>query len=257
MSAQFQAIAHHFSKASDSYLGAARLQQQVGYAALKLLPESRSGELLDLGCGPAWLHPELITRCHSLLAVDISAGMLTKARQQGLATRYLQADAAALPLSANCVDRVFSNLMLQWCSQPEQVSRELARVSRPGASLVITTLLDGTLCEFKQAFQQLDDQPHINDFLSASLLLEKMRSASPEIDWQLHTQTYPLTYPDVLALARELKSLGANYVVGKPSRGLTGKLYWQRLNAAYPVHTPDEQLVASYEVGFLIGSKRT
>lgn len=256
MSAQFQAIANHFSKASDSYVKAARLQQKAGYAALKLLPENRSGVLLDLGCGPAWLHPELVTRCHSLLAVDISEGMLTKARQLGLAAQYVQADAAALPLGANCVDRVFSNLMLQWCSQPEQVSRELARVTRPGASLVITTLLDGTLREFKQAFQQLDAQPHINDFLSASALLEKMRSASPEIDWQLHRQTYPLTYPDVLALARELKSLGANYVVGKPSRGLTGKAYWQRLNAAYPLRVTGKQLVASYEVGCLIGNKR-
>ncbi|MDP4537422.1 methyltransferase domain-containing protein [Alkalimonas collagenimarina] len=256
MSAQFQAVADHFSKASDSYFAAARLQQQTGYAALELLPDYLAGQLLDLGCGPGWLHPELTIRCQSLLAVDLSQGMLDKAKQQQLAAHYIRADAAELPLADASVDGVFSNLMLQWCPQPDQVSRELARVCKPGASLVLTTLLDGTLRELKQAFQQLDARPHVNDFLPADVLLERLKSASPDIEWHLQTHSMPLPYPDVLALARELKSLGANYVVGKTSKGLTGKQYWQRLNAAYPLHDTHEQVLASYEVGVLTGTRR-
>lgn len=256
MSAHSQAVAQHFSKASESYITAARLQQMTGNAALKFLPTQPTKVLLDLGCGPGWLHPELRKRAHRLLAVDVSEAMLHKAREQGLACQYIQADAAALPIADGCLDGVFSNLMLQWCPQPEQVCRELARVSIVGSSMVMTTLLDGTLAEFKQAYRQLGQQPPVNDFLSVDTLLQKVRAASPAIDWQLHRQTCALTYPDVLALARELKDLGANYVVDSSSRSFTGKQYWQRLNAAYPLRDNDQQLIASYEVGYLVGIRR-
>ena len=262
MSVQAQAIARHFGKACQSYSNAARLQRLTGYALLDALPSDTLGSLLDLGCGPAWLHPELVQRCQQLLAVDLSAGMLHQARQLGLANEYIQADAAALPLASASVQRVFSNLMLQWCPQPGEVAAELERVLQSGGTVTLSTLVQGTLAELRQAFLALQLTPHVNQFLTAEALLLAMQQGAPAIDWQLQLETVQLSYPDVLSLGRELKSLGANYVPDKERKGLTGRHYWQQLQQAYPkavgssAGSVTDTIIASYQVAYLIGVKR-
>lgn len=263
MAGHAPAIAAHFGKASQSYESAARLQRHSGYAALKLLESVPRNQLLDLGCGPAWLHPELASQCQTLLAADLSAGMLQQARQLGLASQYLQADAAALPLPARSLDAVFSNLMLQWCPRPAEVAAELQRLLRPGGQAVITSLLHGTLAELRQAFLAAGLPVHVNAFLSADVLLSAMQQGAPAMQWQLRTESVQLPYPDVLALARELKSLGANYVLAadaESGRGLTGRRYWQQLQQAYPCpetanRAAPNGIVASYQLAYLVGVK--
>ncbi|HEX5793653.1 MAG TPA: methyltransferase domain-containing protein, partial [Rheinheimera sp.] len=161
-----QQVARSFSAASQSYMQGARLQQQVALDALTLLPKAQSGHLLDLGCGPGWLHPRFADYCSAFTAIDLSAGMLKMAAQAALAKTYLQADAQQLPLADNSIDRVFSSLMLQWCTEPSAVFREISRVLTPGGKVVITTLVDGTLTELAQAFASLDSYPHVSRFLA-------------------------------------------------------------------------------------------
>ena len=57
-----------------------------------------------------------------------------------------------------------------------------------------------------------------------------------------------LTYPDVRALARDLKSIGAgNAAAGRP-RGLCGRAGWSALAAAYEGFRSDGRLPATFEV---------
>lgn len=241
-------VAVCFSKAAASYVGAARLQRQVAYAALTALQHKKAnfGHLLDLGCGPGWLQPELLKYAAKITAVDLSAGMLAQAASQGLAINYLLADAAALPLPDNSVDSVFSSLMLQWCQTPAQVLSEIARVLKPGGYAVITTLVTGTLAELAEAFASVDDFSHIHAFLSQDELLAATAVAA--LDWQLSSHCYQLPYADIFVLARELKALGANHLAKRAQQGLTGKGYWQRVAAAYPEHKQQGALTASYQV---------
>ncbi len=247
-------VAKSFGHACNSYVSAARLQQQVALDALDSLVAERQGVLLDLGCGPGWLHPRLLDYCQQFTAVDLSAGMLAKAAQLGLATDYIQADAQCLPIPANSVDKVFSSLMLQWCKHPTAVFTEIERVLKPGGRVVMTTLLDGTLVELKQAFASLDSYPHVNQFLPVAALQNAAQQASG-IRWQLEQRRYPLYYPNVQSLARELKALGAHQVADRHRQGLTGKRYWQQLAAAYEVHRTALGLPASYQVLLLTGVK--
>lgn len=247
-------VARSFGNACDSYLSAARLQQQVALDALTLLPADSRGHLLDLGCGPGWIHPRFSSYCQSFSAVDLSAGMLAKAACAQLAADYIQADAAHLPLQPDSVDKIFSSLMLQWCKQPATVFAEIERVLTPGGRVVITTLVDGTLTELKQAFATLDNYQHVNSFLPASEL-RAAASAAPGISWQFEQRRYPLYYPNVQSLARELKALGAHQVAGRQSQGLTGKGYWQQLAAAYETHRTMLGLQASYQVLVMTGVK--
>ncbi|MDR6982953.1 malonyl-CoA O-methyltransferase [Rheinheimera pacifica] len=251
-------VAHSFGKACDSYLPAARLQQQVALDALALLPANKQGHLLDLGCGPGWIHPRFVSYCSQFTAADLSAGMLAKAATQQLAphltTNYVQADAQQLPLAAQNVDKLFSSLMLQWCAKPAAVFAEIDRVLAPGGRVVLTTLVDGTLAELKQAFARVDKLPHVNRFLPATAVIAAAESVSA-INWQFEQRCYPLFYPDVISLARELKALGANQVAGRQSRGLTGKGYWQNLAAAYDSNRTTLGLPASYQVLIISGYK--
>ncbi len=247
-------VADSFGKACDSYVSAARLQQQVALDALALLPASPRGHLLDLGCGPGWIHPNFSAYSAGFTAIDLSEGMLAKAAQQQLARGYIQADAAALPLADGSVDKVFSSLMLQWSPMPEAVFAEVGRVLTPGGRAVITTLVDGTLAELKQAFASIDTQQHVNAFLTKQQIAAAAQAASC-MQWQYQIRSYPLYYPDVRSLARELKALGANQVAGRTSQGLTGKGYWQQLANAYEVNRSEFGLPASYQVLIITGCK--
>ncbi len=254
MLAQTLPVASCFSKAASSYVGAARLQRQVAYQALARLTDDSPelGHLLDVGCGPGWLHPELLGKAKQLTAVDFSAGMLSQAKQQALPVQYILADAAAMPLAANSIDSIFSSLMLQWCPAPAQVLTEMARVLKPGGHFVITTLVAGTLSELAQAFSAVDGHAHIHDFTTAQELAAAL--ADTPLAFRLEAKCYPLTYPDIFALARELKALGANHLALRPRQGLTGKGYWQKVAAAYPM-AASQQLVASYQVLQISGYK--
>jgi malonyl-CoA O-methyltransferase len=247
-------LADSFGQARDSYVAAARLQQRVALDALAMLAASHQGHLLDLGCGPGWLHPQFKPYCQDFTAVDLSAAMLSKAAESGLAKNYLQADAANLPLKNGSIDTVFSSLMLQWCPQPGQVLSEIQRLLTGTGQLVISTLVQGSLDELRSAFASLDNDNHVNRFLAPEQLMQICQQI-PDINWQFEQRCYPLYYPDVISLARELKALGANQVVGKKRTGLTGKQYWQQLSQAYEPYRTDAGVVASYQVLFISGQK--
>ncbi|MBU1621502.1 MAG: malonyl-ACP O-methyltransferase BioC [Gammaproteobacteria bacterium] len=247
-------IARHFGRARESYEQAARLQRLVAAQALSLLKPT-DGLLLDLGSGPGWFHSKLKQHCTDLVALDLSFDMLQKAREAQDATLVVQADAQSLPLASASIDRVFSSLMLQWCEQPQLVLHEIARVIKPGGSAVISTLLDGTLQEFKQAWSEVDSHQHINQFLPLDFYHQLERQC-PDLGLKLQTETVQLEYPDVLALARELKDLGANTVTQDRNKALTGKQRWQKVQQAYPSRCIDGSISASYQVLYLVLTKK-
>lgn len=248
------AIAACFGKAAASYQHAARLQRQVAYQALAGLTAAAAtsgttlGKTLDVGCGPGWLHPELAPHTETLTALDFSAGMLAAAKAQGQAAHYLLADAAAIPLADASINTVFSSLMLQWCPEPAEVLREINRVLMPGGRAVVTTLVAGTLSELQTAFAAVDQHQHVQHFLPLNALSAAAEASGAS--WQLVSYQLDLHYPDIFALAKELKQLGASYIANRGRQGLTGKGYWQQVAAAYP-NASAVGLTASYQVAVL------
>jgi malonyl-CoA O-methyltransferase len=237
-------IASHFDKGAQSYLSAAPLQQQVALQLATALP-SQVPVILDLGCGPGWLHPILKQHCQRLWAADLSAAMLAQAQQQGCAERLLQADARTLPIHDETVDLVFSSLMLQWCAEPAAVIDELVRILTPGGRVLLSTLVSGSLAEFSQSWAQVDDQPHQLHFLAAEELMAQLRH--PALELVVTEQQHQLYFPDVFSLSRSFKQIGANYVAGRQS-GLTGKMRWQRFAKAYEQFRTPQGLPLTYQV---------
>ncbi len=132
----------------------------VPESALHLLPGDLGGaDVVELGCGTAYVSAWLARRGARPVALDSSPAQLATARrlqrQHDLHFPLLQADAEALPLAAGAFDLAISEYgAATWCD-PYRWVPEAARVLRPGGELVF--LHNGTLLML--AVQELENQP--------------------------------------------------------------------------------------------------
>lgn len=250
-------IARGFGSASHTYDSASRLQKTMGDTMLEQIKENpEPANILDLGCGTGWFTRKLASRYPNaaITGADLSPGMLQQAKGCSPETiTWLNADAEQLPLADNSADLVFSNLMIQWSTRPEAILAECQRILKPGGTLVISTLLDGTLQELKQAWSKADPgQPHVNRF-------------THHTDWQqltsrqlpgstLETTTLTLPYDSPMALNRELKHLGAVFKGEERRRTVTAPGRFKAMCAAYPT-LENGEIIASYHAGWLYWSK--
>lgn len=245
-------IARGFGSASTTYDSASRLQKRMGDTMLSTLVQPEPNAILDLGCGTGWFTRRLRERfpTAAIIGADLSPGMLAQAAGAGVpGVRWLQADAEALPLADNSVDLIFSNLMIQWSLQPELILSECRRVLRPGGMLAVSTLLDGTLDELKQAWAVADPGiPHVNRFapdLEWRALAERCLPGAEQV-----TEAIVLPYDSPMALNRELKHLGAVFK-GKDRRPtVTSPGRFRAMCRAYPGHG-SETVTATYQAGWL------
>lgn len=97
--------------------------------------------LLEVGVGTGLCLPLFPRHCR-LTAIDLSAGMLAKARQRVAALNLkhvtlLRMDAARMAFPDDSFDVVFAAYVITAVPDYRQVMREITRVSRPGARIVL------------------------------------------------------------------------------------------------------------------------
>lgn len=238
-------VAEAFSRAAASYDHHNALQRRSGEALLGHLP-ARAHTGLDLGCGSGWFAPALKQRASRLLALDLAPAMLQQA-----ATRAeivpLCADMDAPPLSEASLDFIFANLCMQWSNDTAAWLSNWSRRLKPGGVMVFSTLLDGSLAELAESWRTLDGHTHINRFLREPALREQLVATGRQ--WQLHTATEQLYYPELKGLLLDLKGIGANQVNDGRRPGLLGRNAWQRLNLIYPKNQQGH-CVATYRLAY-------
>ena len=244
-----------FERAAQTYDSVAILQNEVGERLLARLDviKLKPKRVLDAGAGTGQTTKRLLRRYpHAkVFALDIALAMLHKTQGRcGWLRRpvLICADAESLPITADQIDLIYSNLTLQWCNDVEQTLREFHRVMTPGSLLMFTTFGPDTLKELRQAWSRTDRYVHVNTFIDMHDIgdaLIQVGFADPVMDMEMLT----LTYPDVLKLMQELKLLGAqNKMLGR-SKGLTGKGRLSLVRHTYEsFRTPDGILPASFEV---------
>jgi malonyl-CoA O-methyltransferase len=253
-----RALARSFNSAARQYDAAASLQQRAGAELLDRLQyfKLKPDRILDLGAGTCSGAQALQRRYGDaqVLAMDIAPAMLQAMPRaywpwRGRRIARVCADAYALPLIDQSVDLIYSNLMLQWCAQPDGVFREIARVLRPGGLLVFSTFGPDTLSELRAAWAAADEYSHVSLFADMPQLAEglvRAGLAEPVID----VERYPQYYSDARALMQELKRLGARNAAVDRSRGLTGRARLQRMTSAYEALRTPQGLPATYELIF-------
>ncbi|ASP49385.1 malonyl-ACP O-methyltransferase BioC [Cognaticolwellia beringensis] len=226
-------IARSFGSASTSYDISARLQRYCGKHLMPWLPNRNDLTALDLGAGTGFFTELLASRYQYVIGLDISKKMLNFSKEnRNQSIHWLEADAYKIPLQDNSIDLVYSNLMIQWCDPLDLVLNEVMRVLKPGGLFVFSTLIDGTLFELKSAWAQVDNDQHVIDFKKESDIRPLFDGTDRKL-LNAKQQDIVLEYENVLHLAHELKSLGANHVPKKQAKGLAGKDKWQKMTKSY------------------------
>ena len=243
-----------FEKAADTYDEAAVLQNEIGDRLMERLDYIRlqPRRILDLGAGTGMFTSALMKRYRKadVVALDIAKPMLHCVKQRAGWLRKpgcVCADSESLPFNDDSFDFIFSNLMLQWCTDLEATFVELRRVLSPGGLLMFTTFGPDTLMELRASWEAVDGYTHVNSFIDLhdvgdSLLHTKW--AEPVMD----SERITVTYRELRGLMQDLKHIGAHNVTSGRPRGLTGKRHLQQLVEAYEPFREDGVLPASYEV---------
>ncbi len=245
---------HAFGRAAASYDGMAVLQREIGARMaerldlIKLVPQ----RVLDAGCGTGAETARLLKRYPKaeVVALDFAEPMLSRARNRGGWWRKphcVCADLEALPLAADSVDLLWSNLALQWLNDLDTAFAEAWRVLRPGGLFMFTSFGPDTLKELRAAWAAVDGASHVSPFLDMHDVgdaLVRARFADPVMDAEQLT----LTYRDARQLMAELKGIGAHNVTSARPRGLTGKTRLSTMLSAYEGFRVDGRLPATYEV---------
>ena len=208
--------------------------------------------ILDLGTGTGHAARLLQDRYRAaqVVALDVSAGMLHEARRQ---RRWLRpfhrvlGDAHRLPVATESVDLLVSNLLLEWCHDPDLVFAHLCRVIRPGGLLMFTTLGPDTLLELRDAWRRVDSATHVHRFIDMHDLgdaLLRAGFAEPVMDAERLT----VTYADLDTLVADLRATGATNLADGRKRGLSTPRQLAAIEAGLPREAGSTRLAVSVEV---------
>jgi malonyl-CoA O-methyltransferase len=246
-----------FARAARGYDAVAGMQHAIEahlLESLDYLGERTPQVVLDLGSGPgrAAAHMQRRWPKAQVLAIDLALPMLLESRRQQrwhLLRRSVQpvcGDVRALPVGDGSVDVLFSNLCLQWVDDLPSVFAGFRRVLRPGGLLLVSTFGPDTLHELRDAFAVADDAPHVSPFAGIAAFGDALMAAGFR-DPVLDRDTTITRYPDLGALMRELRAMGATNALHARRHTLTGKVRFARAAEAYAAQSDGALLPATWE----------
>ncbi|MDP1734427.1 MAG: methyltransferase domain-containing protein [Sulfuritalea sp.] len=243
-----------FAQAAETYDSAAVLAREVGARMagrldlVKITPQ----RVADIGCATGDGIRELQQRYAKALplALDYALPMLRAVRQRtpllqrmtGRGPRPINADVRALPLAANSLGLVWSNLMLHWLDDPLPALKELHRVLEVNGLLSFATLGPDTLKELRAAAEKVGAGDTARRFLDMHDLGDMLVAAGfgdPVMDMEIIT----LTYPSPRAFLTDQRHLGVRDAL----LGRQGWRAWRNVLDAWP-RDAEMRLPATFEI---------
>ncbi|EST59394.1 malonyl-ACP O-methyltransferase BioC [Proteus hauseri] len=221
-----QRIAQTFGKAAVHYDNHANIQRYSGNKLMDLARHDSGNIVLDAGCGTGYFSQKWKQQGKFVIALDLSHTMLQVAKQQQRADGYLQSDIEHCAMAPQSVDIVFSNLAMQWCDDLSGAIKTLMNTVNVKGALYFSTLATSTLQEVREAWQSLDQHPHVNPFLS----LHEIEKACCGFHYQLSLETVTERYDSLQSLFASLKGVGANFVQGDRQKGLMTRQKFRALD---------------------------
>jgi SAM-dependent methyltransferase len=176
-----------------------------------------------------------------------------------LAGGQVGVDPELIPFADGSFDLVASCLALHWCADLPGALIQLRRALKPDGLLLAAMLGGSTLVELRTALfeAELAEEGGVSPRVSpttelsdAAALLQRAGYAMPVAD----SETITVTYPDILALMRDLRGMGETNALAARRRFLSrktlaraGAIYTERFGDA------DGRIPATFEILFLTG----
>lgn len=120
------------------YVAQARWTRDLRVYLYNKVNITQTNKILDVGCGTGVLESELANMTEAaVFGIDIDEVALGLGKQISPEARYIQADAHNLPFVNDIFDISFCHFFLLWAWDPAKVITEMARVTRPGGSILL------------------------------------------------------------------------------------------------------------------------
>jgi ubiquinone/menaquinone biosynthesis C-methylase UbiE len=135
-----------YNATSDSYNEQYADEQDAKYKvaqkALNTTQHSYSN-LLDVGCGSGLFFSHIANKAHTVIGVDVSLSLLTKAKTHAKNldnVHVVLADADYLPFNPHVFDAVFCFTVLQNMPEPKETLLNFKLQAKTGGKIVVTGL---------------------------------------------------------------------------------------------------------------------
>ena len=245
-----QKLAARFSRAAASYDQYAVFQELVLIELMARFAPKTNDSWLDIGTGTGRalkamqsVQPQL-----SYFALDLSFDMLRQAQQRAADVSLVCADAESLPFKNNAFDGIFSSLAIQWCLHPDHLFKEWYRVLNNQGQVLIATLVEGSMPELGEAWQQVDGRLHHNQYPELEVILNHCRDAGFQVA-DAEQKTITVYFDSVKGAVYSLKKVGATLVT--ESTDMVSPSRWKAFESAYSQQMTDRGIPLSYEVAFI------
>jgi SAM-dependent methyltransferase len=215
---------------------------------------------LDLGCRAGELASRLGKRggIERLVQCDLSSAMARLVALQGGCS--LVADEEFLPFAPESFDLVLSCLSLHWTNDLPGALVQIRRALKPDGLFLAVQFGLGTLGELRDCLLEAEAELfggaslRVSPFADArdgAALLQRAGFALPVAD----VETLTVTYPDALALMRDLRGMGEANATLARSKRFAGRGLFARAAALYAERYSDAQgrIAARFRLLFLTG----
>jgi SAM-dependent methyltransferase len=220
------------------------------------LIERRFPVALDLGARGGALSRALAARRGTGLVVAAEPSLAFAAHAPA---PRLCADPELLPFRDASLDLAASCLALHWCADLPGALVQLRRALKPDGLLLAAMLGGNTLVELRTALfeAELAEEGGVSPRVSPTVelsdaagLLQRAGFAMSVAD----SETITVTYPNVIALMRDLRGMGETnalvtrrHFLGRATLARAGAIYAERFPAA------EGRIAATFEILFLTG----
>tara|TARA_B100000029_G_scaffold436776_1_gene451558 strand:- start:3158 stop:4024 length:867 start_codon:yes stop_codon:yes gene_type:complete len=246
-----------FSRAAETYKSASSLQQTTAADLVDRLNLIGLIPTIALDLGSATGHVGELLRALvpavTVINTDFSKQMASSTPKIDGEIYDVVTTAEKLAFADESIPLVISNMLLHWCDV-DDVLPEVCRILELDGIFLFSTLGPGTLHELRHFWEQVDDSPHVHEFIDIRDLGDALIRAGfsePVLDVDRCVRKHK----DVAQLVAELRGTGGTNARYDRRRSCTGRNRYRQFVDAYEQIADNDGIPSTWEVIYGLATK--